>query len=181
MTATLYTIGHGSRTAAGFLEVLQEQGIEVLADVRRYPGSRRHPHFGRQALNEAMEAAGIEYRWEGEALGGRRSSGEGSGRHRAWRIEAFRAYASHMETETFRAALTSLLEMAAHRRVAVMCAETLWWKCHRRLIADAAVVAGARVVHLGPGEPEEHELSDWARVAEDGAIVYDAGTTPPLE
>lgn len=170
----VFTIGHGSRSMEEFLELLSGSGVDMLLDVRRYPGSRRFPHFGRQALFGTLRTAGIEYQWWGETMGGRRKADEASAvRHPAWRVEAFAAYASHMETPEFRRALGELQEMSDRRRAAVMCAEAPWWKCHRRLIADALVSSGAEVVHLGLGKPEAHHLSEWARLDGNGVLVYD--------
>ena len=171
----VFTVGHGARPIETFLAILVEARVEVLVDVRRFPGSRRHPQFGREALAAAVQGAGLRYRWEGEALGGRRHGRPGS-RHNALRNAAFAAYADHMDTETFRNAVDVLL---AGERPAVMCAETLWWQCHRMLIADALVVRGADVVHLiDTGSRQPHRLTQGARRGEDGWPVYDA--EPPL-
>ena len=143
-------------------------------DVRRYPGSRRLPHFGREALARELERAGIEYVFEGEALGGRRLPSPRS-RHTALRSAAFRGYADHMETETFRGGCERVLAAARDSATSVMCAETLPWKCHRFLLSDALVARGAKVVHLiRPGESREHELSPDAHVA-GATVVYDRG------
>lgn len=171
---TVYTVGHGARTLEEFLGVLLEAKIEVLIDVRRYPGSRRHPHFGREALSASLQSAGIAYEWWGRRIGGRRTSDERSlARHPAWENDSFRAYAAHMETPEFREGLTDVLNLSGERRVSVMCSETLWWRCHRRLIADAVVAAGSRAVHLGAGKPQPHSLTKAARVDEQGLLVYD--------
>ena len=157
----VWTVGHSNLPLERFLEVVR--AIDVLADVRRFPYSPRHPHFNGESLRKVKDC-----RWF-EALGGRRQ-GKGD-RHPAWRVAAFRAYAGYMETEPFREALSALEEEAARRRAAVMCAEALWWRCHRRLISDALVVRGWRVLHLPQGRA--HELSPMARVEVDGTIVYD--------
>jgi uncharacterized protein (DUF488 family) len=166
---TLYTVGHGTRTTADLVAVLDSAGVERLVDVRRFPGSRHNPQFSRDAL--AQDVPG--YEWWGEELGGRRS-GSPSSRHPALTNDAFRAYADWMDTDEFRAAFTRLL--ASPGSVAVMCAETLWWRCHRRLLADAAVVRGTPVVHLlDVAKAEPHKLPEFARVGEDGWPVYDVG------
>ena len=170
----LYTVGHGARSLEEFLGILQEAGIQLLVDVRRYPGSRRHPHFGREALSAGLDAAGIRYEWWGASMGGRRTSDERSlARHPAWENQAFRAYAAHMDTAQFRQKLNELLALSEGLRVAIMCAETLWWKCHRRLIADAIVAAGREAIHLGAGECRSHRLTESARVDADGLLAYD--------
>jgi uncharacterized protein (DUF488 family) len=144
-----------------FLKTVRD--IELLADVRRFPYSPRFPHFNGDSLRKVKA-----YRWF-ENLGGRRR--EKAERHPAWRVPAFRAYAGYMETESFRQALSALEGEAHRRRTAVLCAEALWWRCHRRLISDALVVRGWRVVHLPQGR--SHDLSPMARVEADGTLVYD--------
>jgi uncharacterized protein (DUF488 family) len=179
MTATVYTVGHGSRSASEFRELLQHAGVGQLVDVRAHPGSRRHPHFSRPVLDADLEAAGIAYRWEGAALGGRRRSRSGS-RHVAWRNESFRAYADHMESEAFSAAIDALIERAAGGSTAIMCAERLPWQCHRYLISDYLVMRGLRVIHLiARGSARPHGLNPMARV-ERGQLVYDRAGDPDL-
>lgn len=170
----VFTVGHGSRSGEEFLALLAGAGVEQLIDVRRYPGSRRHPQFAKEALAEALQLEGIEYRWWGKAMGGRRQADQASlERHRAWEVDAFRAYAAHMDRPEFRRALDDLMEISSDRSTAIMCAETLWWRCHRRLIADALVAAGRQVRHLGTGDPQPHRLSEFARVDEHGLLAYD--------
>jgi len=130
----LFTVGHGTRTTEELVAVLTDGGIELLVDVRRFPGSRRHPHLARERL--AAELA-TPYEWWGDELGGRRKP-VAETRHPQWRNEAFRAYADGMDTPVFVAAFDRLLARAAEAPTAVMCAETLWWRCHRRLIAEGA-------------------------------------------
>jgi uncharacterized protein (DUF488 family) len=172
----LFTVGHGTRSTDELLAVLRSGGVGRVVDVRRFPGSRRHPQFGRDALAAALAAAGVGYEWAGEALGGRRSGVEPS-RHPALRNASFRAYADHMDTAEFRTALARLLdEVRAGPPPAVLCAETLWWRCHRRLIADAAVLAGTPVTHLVDEKTHTaHELSKDARPDDEGRPVYDVG------
>jgi uncharacterized protein (DUF488 family) len=175
----LLTVGHGAQEAAQLAQLLQVAGVELLVDVRAYPGSRRHPQFGREAVAAWVPAAGIDYRWE-PRLGGRRAVQPGSP-NAALRNAAFRGYADHMASTEFAAALDEVLTEAAGRRTAVMCAESLWWRCHRRLLADAAVLTRrAEVRHLLPdGRTTPHELTSGARVADDH-VVYDAGADRPL-
>jgi uncharacterized protein (DUF488 family) len=171
----LFTVGHGTRTTDELVAVLRHAGVERLVDVRRFPGSRRNPHLSREALARDLPLA---YEWWGEELGGRRSTSPQS-RHPAWRNDAFRGYADWMDTPVFRQALDRLLMSAAEQPTAVMCAETLWWRCHRRLIADAAVVGGVEVVHLlAVGQAQSHVLNEAARVDEEGRPVYDVGAQP---
>ncbi len=168
---TLFTVGHGRRSATELAAVVQDAGVSRLVDVRRFPGSRRSPHLSRAALEREMESLGIAYEWC-EELGGRRSRVPGS-RHSAWENDAFAGYADHMDTAEFRDALDGLL---ARLPLAVMCAETLWWRCHRRLIADAATLAGIQVAHLlDVGRAQPHRLHPDVRPDADGRPVYDGG------
>jgi len=170
---TLLTIGHGTLAADELASLLHDAGIEVLVDVRSYPGSRRNPQFAREAMERWVPEHGVEYRWE-RRLGGRRRPSERS-RHVALRHEAFRAYADHMEQPEFHEALQSVLDLAAERRTAVMCSESVWWRCHRRLIADAATLLhGADVQHVFHDHRlRPHAVTPGARV-EDHDVVYDS-------
>lgn len=169
---TLYTVGHGTRPVEELIAVLHDAGVTRVVDVRRFPGSRRNPQFARAALECTLPEAGISYEWQGETLGGRRHGAEHT-RHPALHNAAFRAYADHMDTEEFRTALHALLAEAAREHTAVMCAETLWWRCHRRLIADATTLQGVDVWHLGMGEPQPHVRTSGMRADEQGHPVYD--------
>lgn len=172
----IWSIGHGARGLADFLALLAENGIRMLADIRSFPGSRRHPHFGREALATALSTAGIAYEHLPD-LGGRRRE-RGTSPHRAIKVVGFRAYADHMESDEFRAGYERLRALATGSPTAYMCAETLWWQCHRRLLSDRLVADGWDVFHvLGPGKMEPHRLWEVARIV-DGRIVYDAGTLP---
>jgi uncharacterized protein (DUF488 family) len=179
----VFTAGHGTRTTEELAGLLREAGVDLLVDVRRFPGSRRHPHFGREGLERALPELGIPYHWRGEELGGRRSRRrDAASRHPAWRNDAFAAYADYMDTDAFRAALTRLEQQArGGARLCVMCSETLWWRCHRRLISDALVLHGFDVVHLiQPGKRSPHPLNEAARAGDDGWPVYDVGVTGEL-
>jgi uncharacterized protein (DUF488 family) len=170
----IWSIGHGARPLDEFLAMLRQAEIAVLADVRSFPGSRRHPQFGARALAASLHDAGIEY-VHLPGLGGRRDPREDSP-HRALRVAAFRGYADHMATDEFARDYERLTQLARERRTAFMCAETLWWRCHRRMIADRLTVDGWNVTHLlGPNKSEPHKLWDAARIA-DGHLVYDEGT-----
>jgi len=152
----IFTIGHGARPADELLACLAEAGVRTLVDVRRFPGSRRHPQFNRDALERMIEGAGIAYR-HAEALGGRRSGGA---EFDCIRVAAFRGYAAWMRSEEFAAALGDAL---AEPEPCFMCAETLWWQCHRRLIAELLQARGHRVIHLlAPGRREPHKRWDEA-------------------
>lgn len=179
--ATLFTVGHGTRTTEELIDVLRAADVATLVDVRRYPGSRRHPHFAREALEESLPAAGIDYDWQGGSLGGRRAPAPDSP-NVAWRVDAFRGYADHLGSDGFRSALRALEERAESGiRQALMCAETVWWRCHRRLIADSLVADGHEVIHLGLGRDRPHELHEAARADERGVLIYDLGVTSALD
>lgn len=179
MKYEIFTVGHGARPAEALLGVLREARIQVLLDIRRFPGSRRHPQFGREALADALARAGIGYEWWGETLGGRRSRSRSS-RHTTLRAAAFGGYADHMDSPAFRAAVEALLARAPSERLAIMCAETVWWHCHRMLAADALVMRGATVIHqMEVGRREAHRLSPAARPDDDGWPVYDVPDALP--
>jgi uncharacterized protein (DUF488 family) len=175
----LLTFGHGTATAGRMTELLRGAGVAALVDVRTAPGSRRHPHVARAELERWLPDAGIGYRWD-KRLGGFRKAPPDSP-DVAWREEMFRGYAAHMRTADFLAAVEEVLARASADRTAVMCAESLWWRCHRRLLADFAVAArGVPVSHLlHDGRLEEHRLSPGLRLRDDGLLVYDAAQ-PPL-
>lgn len=173
----LYTVGHSTHEIGAFVALLRGAGIRTLVDVRVAPGSRRNPQFQREALAGALEEAGISYAWEGERLGGFRKPRPDS-RHTALRNEGFRGYADHTETQEFREALNRVLTLADEGPTAVMCAEAVWWRCHRGLIADAVVAAGGEARHIMPdGSIREHRLREVVRV-EDGLPVYDRTGNP---
>ena len=169
----VHTLGHSTLTLEDFLALLDAHALDAIADVRRFPASRRHPHFAREPLAAALAARGIAYSWL-EALGGRRDPRPDSP-HGAWRNAAFRGYADHMDGAEFRGGLDALLGLAERHRAAVMCAEAVPWRCHRQLIADVLVVRGIEVRHVtSRGHAEPHRLPEFARV--DGrAVVYDRG------
>ena len=169
--AVIWTIGHSTRSLEEFVALLRGEEIELVADVRRYPASRMHPHFNAEALGRSLISADLRYEGYPE-LGGRRTPRAGSANTR-WRNVSFRGYADYMETPAFDAALARLMADAAAARTAIMCAEAPWWRCHRRMIADALVVEGWQVLHLGLGpEPRAHELTPFAVVGDDGALTY---------
>ena len=170
----LLTVGHGTISAEALSDLLSGAGVELVVDVRTAPGSRRHPHFGRDRMAVWLPEAGVGYRWEPD-LGGWRSARPDSP-HVALRDKAFRGYADHMETPAFVAAADRPARRRRRPPTAAMCSESLWWKCHRRLLSDFAVlVRGVEVAHLGhDGRLTVHEPTDGARVAS-GRLVYDAG------
>lgn len=168
---TVSTVGHSTRSAPELLGILRGADVQLVADVRAFPSSRRHPQFNRAALAEWLRESGIGYEHM-PGLGGRRKPAPDSP-NAGWREAAFQGYADYMASEEFRDALADLERMARERPTAVMCAEAVWWSCHRRLIADALTARGWRVQHLGLGEPPPtHELPDFAAVEQDGTVTY---------
>jgi uncharacterized protein (DUF488 family) len=166
----IITIGHSTHEADAFFDILRSHGIELLVDVRRFPGSRHVPWTNADALADRAERAGIAY-LHLESLGGRRRPVDGS-RNDGWRVAQFQGYADHLGSEEFAAGFAELQEMAESRRCAVMCSEAQWWRCHRRLLADALLLEGWQVLHAdGRGHTHEHELTEFA-VVEDGSLRY---------
>jgi uncharacterized protein (DUF488 family) len=166
----ILTIGHSTHELETFLDVLRGRGVEALADVRRYPSSRRMPWFGAAPLAAALGEAGIRYVHLPE-LGGRRNPLPGSP-NGGWRVGQFQGYADHMAGEEFAAGMERLLALTDERRTALMCAEAQWWRCHRRLLSDALLARGREVVHIDArGGIEPHSLTDFA-VAEGERVTY---------
>jgi uncharacterized protein (DUF488 family) len=170
------TLGHSTRSFKEFARLLLTNGVELLADVRRFPASRRHPQFG-GALPGLLRETGIGY-LHLPALGGRREPRPDSP-NTGWRNASFRGYADHMETDEFREAFAGLIGHCARERVCLMCSEAVWWRCHRRMVADALVVRDIPVEHvLGEGQRRPHELTPFAEVVgegEDKRLVYPTG------
>ena len=166
---TIFTIGHSTRALDVFLALLEREGIQRVADVRRFPFSRRMPYFNGDALKLSLAQKGIAYRHM-EAMGGRRDAPK-SLAATGWREPAFNAYAHHMTTPEFRSARDSLLADSDRVRTAIMCAEAVPWHCHRNLISDSLVAAGWEVLHILDGGTKMHELTDFASI-EDGEVQY---------
>lgn len=167
----VWTIGHSTRSLDAFLALLTENEIESLADVRRFPGSRRLPHFNRDALSAALQTVGTTY-IHFPALGGRRTARSETSKNTAWRVAAFAAYADYMLTGDFKTAFNELQTLATHSRTSIMCAEALPWRCHRRLIADQFIAKGWHVQDIvGPNKTTPHTLPDFA-VVKAGQVTY---------
>ena len=168
--ATVWTVGHSTRSGEEFGQILRVHEIQVLVDVRSFPGSRRYPQFNREVLSESLAKLGIEYK-HAPRLGGRRAPRKDS-HNTAWKNASFRAYADHTETDEFRNGVEELLELADDSRVAVMCAEAVWWRCHRSLIADYLKAQGHTVIHiLDAKKTEEHPFTSAASIVE-GRLSY---------
>ncbi|HEY9377992.1 MAG TPA: DUF488 domain-containing protein [Jiangellaceae bacterium] len=174
MTALL-TFGHGTASKEQIAALLNGAGVRSLVDIRTAPGSRRSPHVARDELQRWLPEYNIQYRWE-QRLGGWRKARPDSP-DTALRARAFAGYAAHMRSPDFRAAIDEVLAQAAAASTVLMCAESVWWRCHRRMVADFVVLArGVSVVHLmHDGRLQAHTPSDLARLREDGLLVYDAG------
>jgi len=171
LAGVVYTIGHSTRSLDELCELLAGAGVSALVDVRFAPGSRRNPHLAGRALATSLPARGIEYAHEPRLGGFRRPRAETP--NGGWDHPAFRGYADHMAGEDFGAGLERLQQIARARTACIMCAEAQWWRCHRRLIADALVVRGWRVLHLGlGGVPAEHALTPFAVVGGDLQLTY---------
>ncbi len=171
MISRIWTIGHSTREIDIFLSLLQENGIEVVADVRMFPGSKRHPQFGREALARSLGEHGIRYEHFPE-LGGRRKAKPDS-KNTAWRNEMFRGYADYMETEAFRKGIARLVDLAEKSGpTAIMCAEAVWWRCHRSLISDYLKARGVEVIHiLDERKTEPHPFTSAATIV-NGRLSY---------
>lgn len=170
----IWTIGHSTHDLAEFLKLLAMNSIEAVADVRRYPGSRRYPHFNAEAMGPALAQVGIEYA-PMKQLGGRRRARPDSP-NTVWRNEAFRGYADYMETREFKDGIATLSELAARKRTAIMCAEAVWWRCHRSMISDYLKSAGVTVEHIMDGRKNVIHPSTSAARIENGKLVYGPAT-----
>jgi hypothetical protein len=172
----VWTVGHSSRGEQEFLDLLAVSRIEAVADVRRFPGSRRHPYFAREALSASLPRCGIDYVWIPQ-LGGRRKPSKDSP-NTAWRNESFRGYADHLASAEFAQGLDELLALAARRRTAIMCSEALWWRCHRALISDVLLCSGIPVIHiLDATHSSRHAYTSAARLV-NGRLDYTSGAVP---
>ncbi|MDQ2668724.1 MAG: DUF488 domain-containing protein [Gemmatimonadota bacterium] len=168
--ATLWTIGHSTHTLEEFFALLDEYRIEAIADVRRFPGSRRYPHFASEAMAESLPACGIAYEWISK-LGGRRKV-QADSPNTAWRNASFQGYADYTASPEFAKGLSELLQLAAGKRTAMMCAEVLWWRCHRSIVSDVLKLRGIEVIHiLDAKHTTVHPYTSPARVV-NGQLSY---------
>lgn len=173
---TIYTIGHSNRAIDAFLDLLQGEQIELLADIRRFPASRAHPHFNAGPLSASLAEVGIAYRHFVD-LGGRRNTRLADSPNTGWRVDSFNRYADYMTTREFAAALDELATAAAEGRTAMMCSEAVPWRCHRRLVSDALIVRGWEVRDIvSKSAAKPHALTPFAHV-ESGRLSYPAEET----
>lgn len=178
MRHTIWTIGHSNRSLDEFLGLLSGEKIELLADIRRFPASRAHPHFNAESLSAALAKQDISYQHFVE-LGGRRNTRLPDSRNTAWRVDSFNRYADYMTTAPFRAGLQALTEVAEWHRTAIMCSEAVPWRCHRRLVADALIAAGWQVRDiLGKAPAKPHKLTPFAYVEADRISYPEANLQP---
>jgi uncharacterized protein (DUF488 family) len=178
LSAGLFTVGHGASSQEQMAALLRQARVRALVDIRRFPGSRAHPHVGADAMAQWLTDAGVTYRWEPRLGGRRRLLKDEPSPDSWWTVEAFRAYAAHTRTPEFNTALDELLEEATERAVAVLCSETVWWRCHRRLVADVTVLGrGVPVTHLLPSGPRPHQPAVGARHVGGGLLVWDGAVS----
>lgn len=170
VSSPIFTIGHSTRPFDELVDLLRAHGVTQLADIRTVPKSRRHPHFAIESLSATLPAAGITYR-HFPGLGGLRKP-KADSINSGWRNEGFRGYADYMQTPAFNEAIDDLIAFAQAGTTAIMCAESVWWRCHRQLTADALVARGIEVRHILSAAPADaHKLTDFARVA-NGRVTY---------
>jgi len=175
----IWTIGHSTHTPEALIALLRHYRIEAIADVRRFPGSRRLPQFMSANLEASLAQHGIGYEWI-EELGGRRRASPGPNTS-AWRNTSFRGYAEHLKSEEFASGLQRLLRLAARQPTAMMCAEVLWWRCHRSMVSDVLKLRGIEVWHIQDAQRLTlHPYTSPARL-EDGELTYDEGVGEPLK
>ena len=174
MTEPIFTIGHSTRPVSELVELLRQVSLDLLVDVRSMPRSRTNPQFNTDTLPQSLAAAGIEYRHL-PALGGLRGRRKDAppSQNTLWRSDTFRNYADYAATGQFRSGLDQLIDLARDHRCAIMCAEAVWWRCHRRIVADYLLVQGIRVAHImGPGKADPATLTPGAQPLADGTIRY---------
>lgn len=174
----IYTIGHSTRTLSGFIGMLRSFDIQVLADIRHYPGSRKYPQFNKENLEKELPENGIEY-LHLEALGGRRKAEQNS-KNTRWRNASFRGYADYMETDGFKKGIAELQTIAAIKTTAYMCSEALWWRCHRSMVSDWLKAKGWKVLHIAVNDKAtEHPYTSAARVVDNRVYYFDENLFHP--
>jgi uncharacterized protein (DUF488 family) len=172
-TTQIFTIGHSNRSFEDFISILMEFNIQIVADIRRYPSSRKFPHFNREVISNLLNERCIEYLWL-EALGGRRHNGQNNkSPNTGLKSIGFRNYADYMSTIQFLTAAQKLLSVAAKEKTAIMCAEKFYWKCHRRLLSDYLCIQGIEVLHIIEADKTvTHKLTSGAVITNDSKVIY---------
>ena len=171
MRRIIYTLGHSNRSLEEFLDILRHYSIEAVADVRRFPSSRKFPHFNKDNLRRSLISEGIEYHWFGE-LGGKRGYIPGAEKYKCFRAEGYRNYVALMQTEEWRRAFNELVSLATNKVTVVLCAERIPWRCHRKLISDALLARGFVVIHIiDKGKEYQHRLTKCAKIV-NGKLEY---------
>lgn len=179
LQCTLFTVGHSNRSIHRLLEILQQENIDTLVDVRSHPHSEKYPQYEQSALREALESTDINYHWAGRHLGGRRKTMSHT-QHTALIDSDLQGFADHMDSDNFKMAATQLISLSSKKRMAILCAERLPEQCHRGLIADYLTLQGVQVIHLiDPGKQYPHQLSPLAR-RESSELIYDTNITGSL-
>jgi uncharacterized protein (DUF488 family) len=168
---TIFTVGHSNRRIEAFITLLENAGVDLLADIRAYPASRFSPQFNKVALASSLKEAGVDYRHI-PALGGRRPKSKESSPNGLWRVEGFRNYADYALTPSFRAGFDELLALADEHTVAIMCAEADWHRCHRRIVTDYLLAAGVDVRHILDKVIEPAQITQGAQPSADGRVLY---------
>lgn len=169
---SVFTIGHSTRSIEEFIALLKEHDIQLLIDVRRYPGSRRHPQFNKNVLTQSLKTADIGYNHM-KVLGGRRDQPNKDSKNDGWRSTGFRAYADYLNTDEGQNAIKELIKLSQNTIFAMMCAEALYWRCHRQLIADHLLARNLKIYHIiKPGQLEAHSINEMARIQEDNRVIY---------
>ncbi|MFW5945787.1 MAG: DUF488 family protein [Candidatus Natronoplasma sp.] len=169
---TIYSIGHSNLKIGDFIALLKENDIELVVDIRRYPSSFVYSTFEEENIKEELDKEGIDYIWKGEIFGGFRDETLGDeSPNKGWDATGFRTYADHALSDEFQEELDELIDMSESKNIAIMCAESIYWKCYRRILCDWLVAKGKTVIHLRKGEIKKHEISSRA-VVEDGKVTY---------
>lgn len=175
-----YTIGHSTRSIEEFVSTLKSFNVEVLADIRAFPVSKRNPQFNRETIEVSLDQCAIQYLWLGRELGGYRKKSEGLGEkspNKGWTREGFRVYADYMMSDSFKSGVSKLIDLAKEKRVAYMCAEKFYWRCHRRLVSDYLLSLGYEVWHIVEQDMlRKHELTSFAQV-KNGRLTYPKGNS----
>ncbi len=168
----IYSVGHSELKLKDFLALIKDKDIDVIVDIRRFPDSEVYSSYCREELKEILDREGIKYLWKGDALGGyREETLEERSPNDGWDVTGFKTYADHALSDEFQQELEELIEMSNSKNIAIMCAESIYWRCYRRILCDWLLTKGKKVVHLRKGEEKEHEITARA-VVKEGKVTY---------